>query len=401
MASLNEQERDFIRRHLDSDLKALALAAHRYKGITVSTLIPRIAALRKLREKAPSLFRLDLEIPSLLSVEQASSEVVARFKTSLFSGKHLLDLTGGLGIDAYFWSKRFEEVTYVEREPLLSQAARHNFARLSATNIQVITAEAEDFLKKSSQTFDLIYLDPDRRNPSQRRLFRLEDCSPNVIALHKLLLSHAPKMLIKASPMLDLTQAQQRLPQIEHIWVESWKGEVREVLLLAGHSSVNADEVPIEATILSGESVQTFQFTRAEEHSCLPQLSEPLRYLYEPDPSILKAGAFKVFAKRFGLSKLHLHAHLYTADALELNLPAKIFAVEAVFKYDRKVARQFLPERRANVVVRHFPDSPDQVRQRLGLAEGGDKYLFATTAKDGRKILILCIRLDSSSRKMA
>ncbi len=391
---LTEQEQAFARQHIDDDLAALALAAHRYPQVRVAALLPHLAALRKLRTKAPSWFRFDLDLPSTVSVEQASSERTARFKASLFSGQRLLDLTGGLGIDTFFWASVFEEVVYVERDPTLAQAARQNFALLGANNIRVEVAEAERFLLENEQAFDLIYLDPARRAGQQQRVFRLEDCSPNVLALREFLLQKAPRVLVKAAPMLDLTRAQEQLPGVEHIWVVSAGGEVKEVLLLLGATPANTDQTPIEAVMLSADGVQLFSFSRSEERAYTPPFSAPRRYLYEPDAAILKAGAFKTFAVRYELAKLHPHAHLYTSEMLVPEAPARCFVVEAVLRYDRRAVQQHLPERKANITVRHFPDSAEQVRRRLDLSEGGDAYLFGTTTPDGQKILVLCRRTE-------
>lgn len=389
---LNEQEQAFARQYLDADLAALALSAHRYPQIRVSALLPHLVALRKLQAKVPSWFRFDLALPPAVSVEQASSEQTAHFKARLFSGRRLLDLTGGLGIDAFFWAKSFEEVVYVEREPALVEMARHNFALLGASNIRVQVREAERFLEESEEHFDLIYLDPARRNEQQQRVFDLEACSPNVLALRELLLRRAPQVLIKAAPMLDLTLAMEQLQSVDRVWVVSSEGEVKEVLLLLRQKSTNLDKTPIEAVALSSRGTYAFTFSRSEEHRSLPLFSAPKRYLYEPNAAILKAGAFKTFAVRYGLAKLHPHAHLYTSEVFVPNVPAKCFAVEAVLKYDRRAVQQHLPERKANVGVRHFPESAQQMRKRLGLSEGGDRYLFGTTTPEGRKILILCRR---------
>ncbi len=391
---LTEQEQAFARQHIDDDLAALALAAHRYPQVRVAALLPHLGALRKLRTKAPLWFRFDLALPSTISVEQASSERTARFKASLFSGQRLLDLTGGLGIDAFFWASTFQEIVYVEQEPALARAAQHNFALLGADNIRVEVAEAGQFLLKNEQTFDLIYLDPARRDGQQQRVFRMEDCSPNVLALRDLLLQKAPRVLMKAAPMLDLTRAQEQLQSVEHTWVVSAGGEVKEVLLLFGATPANTDEAPIEAVMLSANEVQLFSFRRSEERACAPLFSAPRRYLYEPDAAILKAGAFKTFAVRYGLAKLHPHAHLYTSDTLVPEAPARRFVVEAVLRYDRRAVQQHLPERKANVAVRHFPDTAERVRKRLGLSEGGNAYLFGTTTPDGQKILVLCRRTE-------
>ncbi len=389
---LSQEEQDFVRRHLGDDLGALALRAHRHPEVCLPQLLPYLSALQKIRVKLPSWFRLDLDIPLPLSVEQASSEPTARFKASLFSGCRMADLTGGLGVDAFFWAQSFREVLYVERDPTLAEAARRNFAVLGAHNICVQNALAEHFLLRLTEPLDLVYLDPSRRDEHRRRLFRLEDCSPNVPALRELLLQKAPQVLLKTSPMLDIAQAAKQLKQVERVWVISVGGEVREVLLLLQGLEIPLDEIAVEAVVLTPEQTVTFVFNRAEEQSATPNYSEPQRYLYEPDAALLKAGAFKTFAVRYGLAKLHPLAHLYTAEHLVPCLPARCFTVEAVLKYDRREVHRHLPTRRAHVAVRNFPHTAEEMRKNLGLLEGGDTYLFGTTAPNGQKILLMCRR---------
>ncbi len=392
---LNALEREFVRQHLDEDPAVLALSAHRYPEVPVSSLLPFIKALRNIRDKVPSWFLFDIDIPPPLAVEQASSEVMARFKAELFNGRRMADLSGGMGVDAFFWSRSFQEVLYLEQDDEIARSAQHNFARLDASNIRVVVGNAEQFIARCSTSFDLIYVDPARRTNDSRRIFRLEDCSPNVVALHPDLLRISPRVLIKASPLLDLSRATAQLRHVERIWVVSVAGEVKEVLLLLGREASFFESTPIEAVVLSHASKHTFSFTPAEERSTTPHYGPPQHFLYEPDAALLKAGAFKSFAVRFGLTKLHPHAHLYTSARQILEIPGRSFRIEAVVKYDRKAVARYLPEYKANIAVRHFPDSVEQVYRRLGLSPGGDIYLFGTTSMSGEKILLLCRKTNT------
>lgn len=381
----------FILDHFNDDLPRLLLSAHRYPGIPVREAVAQIEALRKIRTKIPSWFRFDLNCPPLLSVEQASSEQTARFKAGLFSGKRMADLTGGMGVDAYFYAQHFDRVFYVEQNPELAVRARHNFAVLGATNIDVAAEEAEVFLQHHTEPFDLLYLDPARRDGRQRRVFRLDDCQPNILSIKELLLKRASKVLIKTAPLLDLHQAAEQLGAVSHIWVVSVDNEVREVLYLLEKPASGAlpshPDIPVEAVSL-GLSVRTFVFTRADEQAATPDYSTPLRYLYEPDAAILKAGAFRIFARRFGLAKLHPNTHLYTSERLVADIPARVFAIDAVLKYERKAVGAAIPSGRANVAARNFPDSVEAMRKKLALADGGDVYMFGATDIDGPKLVV-------------
>ena len=403
---LSVADQQFVQEHLHDDLHRLLLSAHRYPGVSVPAAVAQIEALRKVRLKIPAWFRFDLDLPPLLSVEQASSEQTARFKAAMFSGKKMADLTGGMGVDAYFFAQQFEQVVYVERNPDLVAAARHNFAALGAANIGAVEADAADFLAGSigmagsrpdtaGDRYDLIFLDPARRDDRQKRVFRLEDCEPNVLSIKELLLERADRVLLKTAPMLDLNLAAEQLQSVSRIWVVSVDNEVKEVLYLLEKNAPLVADIPVEAVCLGGKT-RVFRFTRAEEKAAAAQYARPQHYLYEPDAAVLKAGAFKSFATRLGMAKLHPNAHLYTSETIIPGVPGRSFAIHAVLKHDRKAVREALPSGKANIAVRNFPDSPERVRQQLGLVDGGHWYLFGTTDLDGRKVLILCTRVSKT-----
>ncbi|MCC6459230.1 MAG: hypothetical protein IT260_02090 [Saprospiraceae bacterium] len=373
---LPESVQNFIREHLLEDPVRLLLSAHRYPGMPMPLAVAQIEALRKVQHKIPSWYRFDLEFPAQLSLEQASSEATARFKAALIpSGRHMADLTGGMGVDAFFFAQAFEQLTYVERNPALAALARQNFAALGATGIRVVEADTLDFLQQDSASFDLIYLDPARRDAPGRRVFQLSDCQPDILAIQATLLQKAPKVLLKTAPMLDLQQAVAQLGTVTHIWVVSVDNEVKEVLYLLENEAPPPADIPVEAVCL-GEPTRSFVFSRAEEQSAGVAFSAPLDYLYEPDAALLKAGAFKCLAQRFGLYKLHPNTHLYTSTQALPDWPGRAFRVEAVLKYDRRAVQAALPDGRANVAVRNFPDTAEAVRKKLGLKDGGAGYLF-------------------------
>ncbi len=377
----------FIRDHLDADPQGLLLAAHRYPDVPMPYVAGQLLALRKVRDKIPGWYDPALRFPPQLSIEQASSERTARFKASLFSGLRMADLTGGLGVDAWAWAARFSRVVYVEQNPELVAAARHNFNVLGVHNIDCLLANAEDFLAVT-EPFDLLYLDPARRNTQQRKVFRLEDCQPDVLALQATLLSRAPQVLVKTAPWLDLKMAVRQLATVSRIWVVSVADECKEVLYLLKAAAPPADEVPVTAVAL-GNDQREFTFTWREEHAALAPLSAPQQYLYEPDAAVLKAGAFRSFAERFGLFKLHPNTHLYTSDQLRTEVPGRKFRLEVVCKYDRKAVQRAIPGGKANLATRNFPDPADVARRQLGLADGGDDYLFAVTTLDEKKVVLV------------
>ncbi|MBK8965882.1 MAG: hypothetical protein IPM36_04235 [Lewinellaceae bacterium] len=244
-------------------------------------------------------------------------------------------------------------------------------------------------MKLTDQHFDLIYLDPGRRHEQKGKVFQLADCAPNVLELRTELLQKSDRVLLKTAPMLDLTQAIQQLGSVSRTWVVSVDGECKEVLYLLEKNAPLIDEIPIEVVCLGSEA-PGFQFTRAEEQAAEPVFSVPQQFVYEPDASVLKAGAFKSFAMRFGLKKLHPNTHLYTSETLVPNVPGRVFSVVAVLKYDRKDLRAFLPDGQANLATRNFPDSVAAMRKKLGIRDGGVHFVFGVTDACGHLRLIVC-----------
>ncbi len=381
---------DFIWQHRNDDPRQLALSAKKYPNIPISVAAAQVQALQKIRHKIPGWYRAGMSFPLSLSLEQASSENTARFKAGLIAGKKMVDLTGGLGVDSFFFSQQFESLVYLEQNAELLAAAQHNFEQLGVKNATFVHGTAEDFLEKTNEVYDLIYLDPARRDERKGKVFMLADCSPDVLKIKDLMLKKSPKVLIKTAPMLDLRLAAGQLGQVSKIWVVAAEGDCREVLYLLEREAPPLTEIPIEAINLSEEAPSAFAFTWAEEQQAEADFAPPQHFLYEPNPAIFKAGAFRAFGKRFGLKKLHANTHLYTSTHFVPGLPARSFAIEHVCKYDRKAIQALVPTGKANIACRNFPDNPEQVRRKLGLADGGEVYLFAATTADEGKVLMVC-----------
>lgn len=386
----NSPLQEFIWQHRDDDPRQLALSAKKFPDFPVSEVAAQVQALQKIRAKIPSWYQAGLHFPLTLSLEQASSEQTARFKSSLFSGKKMADLTGGLGIDSYFFSKSFDSVSYVEQGADLCAAAAHNFAQLGVANVQFHNCPAEEFLREARDDFELIYLDPARRDERRNKVFQLTDCSPDVLAIKDLLLERSSRILVKTSPMLDLRMAATQLGSVAKIWVVAAGGECREVLYLLGRELLPLTQISIETISLREAEPLKFNFTWEEEQLAEVAFSAPQKFLYEPNPEILKSGAFRSFARRFGLAKLHAHTHLYTSSSLQADLPARSFVVERVCKYDPKLLKSLILSGKANITSRNFPDTPEQIRRKIGLRDGGEHYLFAATDAQEKKIVMLC-----------
>lgn len=403
----NDTLRAFIREHASDDLSRLLLSASRYPDIDVFQAVEQIAARRQIRDKLPAWYRNDtLYFPARIAAEQCSSEQTARYKANLIpSGATVCDLTGGLGIDTYYFSRTAARVLYIERFPAYAEAARHNFARLGAGHISVIEGDSTT-LFDTFPGIDIFYIDPARRGEGNRRVFALSDCEPDLTQLLPRLLAKAPRVMAKLSPMADLRLTLDLLPGTIGVHILSVRNECKELIFLIENDRQSSApmEFPVSHSqpdplitcvnfTVSGKE-ETFSFTLEEEAAAVaPWATAVGDYLYEPNASILKGGAFKSIAARLRVAKLHASSHLYTSPQPVADFPGRTFRVEEVIPFHGKnVKNLFRTLPQANLTVRNFPLSTEELRKRLKLKEGGDTYLFATTLADGEKVLIRCVK---------
>lgn len=386
---ISEKTRQFIREHQSADVRSLALQTKKAPGVDLPFAITQIAGKQAAAGKIPSWHAVDgILYPRHLSLEQCSSEVTARYKATLVDGTTFADLTGGFGIDCFFLSSRFASAAYVERQEELCEIASHNFPLLGAAHIRVENADAITYLKEMLRV-DCIFVDPARRNQQGGKTVAISDCEPDVAALEDLLLQKARQVLVKLSPMLDLTRAIHDIKHTRQVHVVSVHNECKEVLLLAGQEETA--EIPIHCINFTHKGTETFIFTRQQEQEadCL-YASETGNYLYEPNASLLKAGAFRTAGSVYQLRKLHPNSHLYTSDTLVSGFPGRTFRVKGTCSFNKKELKDFLAGMtKANLAIRNFPASVAELRKRTKLAEGGTDYLFATTLNNGQKVLIL------------
>lgn len=346
-------------------------------------------ARQKARYKLPTWYaNADIIYPAPLSVEQSSSETTAHYKAKLFakSGhEKLVDLTGGMGVDTAAFAGFHKYVTYIERNEALAAIARYNFAVLGHTNVEVINTDALSFLQHNTALPDThYYIDPARRDSAKNKVFKIEDCEPDMLSVKPLL----GEFLIKYSPILDIKQALEQLQHITEVCVVAVENEVKELLFLK-HG--NADITKIKSiNFLSDNTQQTFEFTYEQEQQLVVSYAMPKQYIYEPNAAILKAGAFKSIANTYGFEKLAPNSHIYTSDTFIGDFAGRSFICEAVCKFDKKEILEHLPSNQANISTRNFPMKPDEIRKKLGLKDGGDVYLFATENHQKKKIVLIC-----------
>ena len=479
---LSREQLEWAFAHRRDDVSALALGKLPWDGEARTLLLRQVSARQMLEKKVPDWSACPwLEFPASLPLEQCSSQRTALYKLALVKklfpdGKEVCeglpvscvfpdgkaspesdfavakttvgaDLTGGLGIDAWFLSSHFETYHYVERQEELCRLAGNNFSELNKTllqgsasernavdcrrNIEVHQSEADEWLS-SMERVNFLYLDPSRRDEKGRKVAALADCSPDVARQLPALLAKTDVLMLKLSPMLDVSLALSSLPGTRQVHVVAVDNDCKELLFvlagpgkapdsselsglpratMAGSSGLSGSsfgETP-DSSGLSGSEPEFFavnlrkdgrdqllRFYPSDEANAVCPLADssallPGRYLLEPNVAVLKAGAFKLPALAFGLEKLHANTHLYLSDGPVPEFPGKCLRIEQVLPPSAKSTKQCLRAlERAEVVCRNYPETVDSIRRKYGLAGGGDRYVYALTAGDGRRWLLVC-----------
>jgi len=372
--------------------------------------LQQIEGYQRARQKLPTLAAVpDWHWPRRLSLEQCSSELTAQYKAALirkaFTNLQIYksancplagaDLTGGFGIDTYFLSQHFGEWHYVEMQEELCRIAEHNFAQAERQNIRIHCTSAEQFLEEQTARYQLIYLDPARRDDHGGKVFRLQDCTPDLTTLYPTLRERCQFLLIKLSPMLDLHDALRHLPDASEVHIIAVDNEVKELLVLCQMGADNeGKEIGITCVNLRKDKEdERFCFTPAEEAatSSLTNLhisSFANSYLYEPNAAIMKSGAFQLVGERFGLQKLAPSTHLYVSDQRVDDFPGRIFRIESQLqKSDTKA----LAGQPFNIICRNYPLRPEELRKKFRTRDGGEQYIIGT--RTSQPILLLASRL--------
>jgi 16S rRNA G966 N2-methylase RsmD len=391
-----------IQQHAQDDVQQLALQRNRFPQLSDADfrfLLQQVEGRQRTREKLPILSALpDWWFPVRLSCEQCSSEATARYKTQLVGHCHrLIDLTAGYGIDTFHLAEGMQEAHYVERNAELCAIAEHNFS-LYRPHIQVHNTTAESFLSslpisnlqspianiQSPIANSLIYLDPARRSQSGGKVFRIEDCEPNVIDLLPTLRKHAASIMIKFSPMLDITAALRALGTDWDTHIVAVNNEVKEVLLVTGTGMMHAVNIRDMRT-------DRFFFSPADEKQAqLTIATDMQQYIYEPNAAIIKAGAFRLISERYGVQKLDINTHLYTSNTCLSDFPGRIWeVVDAEIKDPKK---QLLKDVRYSIISRNYPLTPEAIRKKYKLKDGDECYLLAARHQ-GKPLLISAKRI--------
>jgi 16S rRNA G966 N2-methylase RsmD len=387
---LNTGIQDYIDNNLTTDILTVLLAKPVFEGVSQKELAQQIEAKKKCKDKLPTWFeKRGIYYPNKLHIEQTSSEVTARYKSQLVSGKSLIDLTGGLGVDTYFFAQQIPEVFHCEINQELSKIASHNFKVLEQGHIACQAEDGITFLQNSKQGFDWIYVDPSRRDDAKGKVFLLQDCHPDVSKHLPLFFERASHLLMKTSPLLDIKQTIETLESVKEVHVVAVQNEVKELLFVLekGYDG----RVHIKTRNIQPNHTESFDFIWEEEAVSTIAFGEPSSYLYEPNAAVLKSGGFKSVGMAYGVYKLHPHSHLYTSKSL-LEFPGRRFKIESMVPYSKKALKSLHIDK-ANVTTRNFPQSVAELRKRHKIKDGGNRYIFFTKTLNDSLIVVDCTKV--------
>lgn len=394
----NKELKKFITEHELSDIRQLALKSDLYPHIDIKFAVQQIAGRLTAKHKIPYWYNHeDIIYPVHLSMEQSSSEKTALYKAQLFNGNTFTDLTGGFGVDFSFISRSFTHSVYVEQQSELINLAKHNFKVLNIQNYRILEKDAVNYLNSIKSVQDLIYLDPARRNTSGKKTVLPEDCIPNIIEIDSLLDNYSKCTMIKLSPMLDIKYTLGCLNNITQVHIVSVANECKELIFIKEKQKADIEIFCIN--ILNNGTIESFSFKEHMEHIApVTYSNNTLRYLYEPNSSVMKSGAYKIITVQFGVKKLHPNSHLYTSDVYIDDFPGRKFIIKDIFSLNKKDIKLLQTKiQQANITCRNFPLDVSDIRKQTKLKDGGNSYIFATTLADGKKVLILCDKADSSN----
>ncbi|WHF52368.1 class I SAM-dependent methyltransferase [Chryseobacterium gotjawalense] len=375
---LDAKVQEFINANLKTDLHSLLLKKSPFPEVSMQEIVQQIKGKKVAQKKFPFLLKEGIIFPPNLNLEQASSQATAEFKAKNLSGKSFIDLTSGFGIDAYFLSQNFEEVTLVEQNSELLEIVKHNWGILER-KANFINENLENFLAENKEKFDLIYLDPARRDSEKNKKFLLEDLSPNLLEIQARLLKISDQIIIKLSPLIDISYLISVLKNIVEIQIIAVRNEVKELLVFINSEKEN-DHTTVSCINLESEE-NSFSFNYKEERSAVSEYSEPLQYLYIPNNAVLKSGGFNSVSEQFALKKLHPNTHFYTSDELVESFPGRILKVEIIDSKEIKKGEKF------NIISKNYPLTPDEIKKKYKIKDGGTGYLIFTQTQKNKIIL--------------
>ena len=400
---MNEATREFVREHRNEDVRQLALRGTKDPEVDLAFALQQIDGYRRAMEKLPSWAAIEgIVWPSHLSMEQCSSEQTARYKAEVAgSGVSFVDLTAGFGVDAAFIAQGFQRAVCVELQPELCAVSSANFQFLGFQQMEVVNGNGIDYLHTMTPV-DLIFIDPARRDEHGGRTFGIADCTPNVLEIMDELLTKALRVLIKLSPMLDWRKAVNDLgtKNVSAVHIVSVDNECKELLIevVSDQYKVNSAEPSLRVVcvnLLSDGTSQKFEYDPSVSVAIEHPLPTSFQFLYEPNASLMKAGCFDVLARRYGVVQADVNSHLFFSDRQVASFPGRGFIIEKVTSMNKRELKESLAGvTQANITVRNFPMSAEELRRRLKLRDGGDVFIFATTVENEGHRLFICRKIS-------
>lgn len=375
---LNKEVQNYINANLETDLQSLLLKKSPFSEVSLQEMVQQIKGKKVAHRKFPFLLKENIVFPPNLNLEQASSQSTAEFKAENLNGKKFLDLTCGFGIDAYFLSQNFGEITLVEKNPELLDLVKHNWKILNK-KATFVNENLEHFLAKNSESFDVIYLDPARRDSEKNKKFLLEDLSPNLLEIQDQLLEISSQIIIKLSPLIDISYLISVLKNVAKIQIIAVRNEVKELIVFL-EKARKGDDVEISCINLESDDAE-FAFQFKEEKTAVSAFSEPQQFLYIPNNAVLKSGAFNLISQFFNGKKLHPNTHFYTSDKRIERFPGRILEINMI---DSKHIRK---GEKYNIISKNYPLSPDEIKKKYKILDGGNCYLIFTQTQN-RKIIL-------------
>ena len=388
---LQPEIQQFISENGSVNINQLALKKNPFPEIPYNVLLNQIAAKQKAKDKLPTWYHANNIIyPEKISIEQTSSEITAKYKASLLSGTSVIDLTGGFGVDDYYFSKVVEKVTHCEINAELSEIVKHNCKQLQVDNMECFAGDSAVLLKDLNQKFETIYIDPSRRNDAKGKVFMLADCLPNVVDLQDFYFTYSNKILVKTAPILDIQAGLNELKNVKNIHIVAVENEVKELLW---EIEKNWNSIPVITTI-NFEKNRVFQNEITLESNETATYSLPKKYLYEPNAALMKSGCFEAISSIFSVDKLHQHSHLYTSDLLQA-FSGRSFEIITAIPYQKNEIKTHLLNKKMNVTTRNFPLKVDEIKKKHKISDGGTIFAFFTTNLNNEKIVLLCEKIEN------
>lgn len=389
LSLLSAEIQEFINSSLQANISKLALSKNPFPEVDWKEIINQIVSKNKSQHKLPTWFNTDnIYYPASISIEQTSSETTAKYKSELISGTSLIDLTGGFGVDDYYFSKQFKHVIHCEKNAALSEIVQHNYGVLNVNNITCLAQNSTEVIEQSENAFDWIYIDPSRRSDVKGKVFLLKDCLPNVPENLSLYFSKSQSILIKTAPILDITAGCMELENIKSIHIVAIENEVKEILWLL-EKGYN-DEIELFAVNIQKEKTDCNAFILGEHTPA--RFSLPQEFLYEPNAPLLKSGGVDYLCDALQITKLHPHSHLFTHSEL-VDFPGRRFSINEVIPFKKENIKKQLEGKKMNITTRNFPLTVEEIRKKYKIADGGTVYAFFTTNINNEKIVLICTKI--------